>query len=51
LNEFVKRVAPLFIAFFILVNAPAFAQSKYDLVKQARFERGASGTTITGVLI
>jgi hypothetical protein len=51
MNEYVKKVAHLFIAFFILINAPAFAQSKYDLVKQVRFERGASGATITGVLI
>jgi len=51
MDEYVKRLAPLFITLLILVNTSAFAQSKYDLVKQVRFERGASGTTITGVLI
>ena len=51
MNEYVKRFVSLFIAFFILVTAPAFAQSKYDLVRQVRFERGASGATITEVLI
>jgi hypothetical protein len=51
MSENVKRFAPLFIAFFISINPPAFAQSKYDLVRPVRFERGASGATITGVLI
>jgi hypothetical protein len=46
----VKRFASLFITYFILVNTSAFAQSKYDLVKQVRFERGASDAAITGVL-
>jgi hypothetical protein len=51
MNEYVKRFVSLFIIFFISVNNSAFAQSKYDLVKHVRFERGASGATITGVLI
>ena len=46
MNEYLKRFAPLFITFFTLVNTPAFAQSKYDLVRQIRFGRGASGATI-----
>jgi hypothetical protein len=50
MNECVKRFASLIITFFILVNISAFAQNKYDLVRQVRFVRGASGTTITGVL-
>jgi len=49
LNESVKWFAPLLIAFFILATNSALAQSKYDLVKQVRFERGASGATIIGV--
>jgi|SRR5262245_5485547 len=51
MNDYLKRFALLFITFFTFVNTPAFAQSKYDLVRQVRFERGASGTTLTGVLI
>jgi hypothetical protein len=51
MDEYVKRPALLLISFFILVNTSAFAQSKHDSVKQVRFERGASGTTITGTLI
>jgi hypothetical protein len=51
MNEYMNSFVSLFITFFILVNISAFARSKYDLVKQVRFERGKSGTTITGVLI
>src|SRR5262245_51544436 len=51
MNENVKRFVSLFITFSTLVNISAFAQSKYDLVKQVRFARGESGATITGVLI
>ena len=32
MNEYLKRFAPLFITFFTLVNTPAFAQSKYEIV-------------------
>ena len=38
MNEYVKRFVSLFIIFFISVNNSAFAQSKYDLVKNVRFE-------------
>src|SRR5215471_16296131 len=51
MNEYMKSVAHLFFAFFVLANTSAFAQSKYDLVKQVQFEKGASGATITGVLV
>src|SRR5262245_31056814 len=51
MNEYGKRFAHLFMAFFILATASALAQSKGDLVKQAQVEGGATGTTITGPLI
>ena len=52
MSEYVKkRVSLLITLIFISTTNSAFSQSKYDLIKQVRFERGKSGTTITGVLI
>jgi hypothetical protein len=52
MNGSVKRTVSLIIVFiFALMNSVAFAQNKHDLVRQVRFERGKSDTTIAEVLM